>query len=186
MGFRLSTIRSASQKLGGDSVKAPMKFRVWCNELCRRTVHIICTMSADDHGLAVPWLIPPVIGLSPWDSVPICGQSMRELRWTNWHKNRVFSRYFSFALSIAFHERSVLIPSLPTQNSHTEHREASHLRRKLDSRQRPEYSLLRQHIQDGLELHPAPKHTHNLVAIEQAWGYYLSIPEFVCVWKTCL
>ena len=117
MGFRLSTIRSASQKLGGDSVKAPMKFRVWCNELCRRKIHIICTMSADDQGLAVPWLIPPVIGLSPWHSVPICGQSMRELRWTNWHKNRVFSGYFSFALSIAFHERSVLIPSLPTQTS---------------------------------------------------------------------
>ena len=54
-------------------------------------------------------------------SIP--GQSMRDLWWTKWHKDRSFSQHIGFPLSVSFHRRTPLC--LTISATHRQHRHAS-------------------------------------------------------------
>ena len=71
---------------------------------------------------AVPWLRRLVAGLSGGPA-SILGQSMWDLWWTKWHRDRFFSEYFGFPLSISFHWCSITRKNLNKIN-HLHHRVA--------------------------------------------------------------
>jgi hypothetical protein len=63
---------------------------------------------------AVPWLRRSVAGISPRSSGSIPGQSMWDLWLTKLHCDRFFSQFFSFPLSVSFHQCSILFHPSPT------------------------------------------------------------------------
>jgi len=66
--------------------------------------------------VAVPWLghFPAFHCGGP---VLIPGQSVWDLWWINWQWNRCFSKYFSFDLSVLFHQYAMLFFHLSATNA---------------------------------------------------------------------
>ena len=69
--------------------------------VCRLCCGLGCKLLATHHG--GPALIP--------------GQFMWVLRWTEWHCDRFFSKYFGYPLSVQFYQCSVLLFHSSTTNT---------------------------------------------------------------------